>query len=738
MRAVAITMHKRTQAVDGLIAGLVVSLTSLPFALSLAVLVFSGPLARHMGVGIGIVLFSGLVLGLTLALLSGDRRVIARVQDQTTVILAGAAATTAAEVEARSPGLDPLATVLVLLACGSLLTGATMWTLGRLRLGRLVRYIPHPVIAGFLGGTGCVLVLGAVKIMVGGPLLAALAGPDALLRWLPGLGFGCGLTWWMRRRPGKLAVPQALALAAGLFFAAIYAVGVSPAAALADGWLLGPLPGGALWPPPVPSPGEVDWLALLHALPNLGPLVLVAVLGLLLNISGAEARANAEFDLDRELQATGAANLAVAGSAGLPGYMSLGSFNLLDAMETGDRTPASRVPAIVAALASGVFLIIGAAPLAWIPRGLLGGLLVFLGADLVLYALRDSRAQLPAREFVLVLAIVGVIVAWGFLAGVAVGLLISVALFALDNSRVDIIKETATGAELRSNIARGTRHQQLLDAHGGQIRALQLQGYIFFGSAHRLLGEVTGELEAGAQLRFLVADFRQVIGVDCSAAATLARLQRKLQAHEVALVCTGLAPAIDRLLTLAGCDLHGATARVVPDLDHALEWCEEQVLAAAGARADDVRLADEFAALARDPTLLPRLLVYAARVELPAGAPVFAAGDVADGLYLIEEGLVTAWLEPGDRPGGAARRRLRTMGPGTMIGESALYLHARRSAAVVCDTAVCLRWLPGAALAQMKRDAPELLAELHRVCASLLADRLVRTTAALQRRFHVS
>jgi SulP family sulfate permease len=727
MRDIAQTTE--TRPMDALVAGVVVTLTVVPFVVSLGALVFSGPLVGHVGIGVGLALFSRVVLGLVGERLSGQPGQVLNVQDKTAVILAGAVGVAANEVIARSPGLDPLPTVLVLMAIATLVTGAALWTLGRLRLGRLARYIPFPVVAGFLGGTGCVLILGAIEVMALKPFaIGTHLAPDVLVRWLPGLLFGGFLTWWSERRASKLAVPQALLIGAGVFVAMMAASGSSPATAMAGGWLLGPLPDGGLWPPPVPSPSAVDWTALLHALPNLGPLAIVAVLGLLLNISSAEAVTDVEYDLDRELRATGVANLTAGLTAGMPGYVSVGSTILLHRM--GVR---SRIPALVAALASGLFLVIGAAPLAWIPRALLGGLLVHLGIDLLAHALRDARAQLPAREFALVLAILAVIVAWGFLAGVGVGLLISVALFALDSSRVDIIKQTATGTELRSNIARATRHQALLDEHGEQVRVLQLQGYIFFGSAHRLLNEVTAELASG-NLVFIVADFRHVIGIDCSAATTLARLQRRLHASGVALVCTGLAPEIEQLLVRAGCDLRGEVSRVIPDLDHGLEWCEEQLLALAGASRLDVRLDDEFELLAGDATLLPRLLQYAEEIELPAGVAVFQAGDAGDGLYLIESGRLTAWLEVGD----GVRRRLRSMGPGTMIGESGLYLRAPRSAAVVCDTPTRLRWISDAALERMKIAAPELIGELHRVVASMLADRLVRTTAALQRRFHVS
>ncbi len=299
--------HARERPADIALAGLVVTLTSLPFALSLGALVFSGPLAPYVGVGVGLVLFSGLVLGLVGERLSGRGGAIVLVQDKTAVILAAAAAV-AGDVLARSPGANPLPTVLVLLALGTLFTGATMWTLGRLRLGQLVRFIPFPVIAGFLAGTGAVLLLGAIEVMAHRPFAASHLAPALLVRWLPGLLFGLFLAWWIERSPSKLAIPQALAVGTGLCFAALWAGGVGADAAMAGGWLLGPLPGGVLWPPTVPDAATVDWRALLHGLPNLGPLAIVAVLGLLLNISSAEAVTDSEYDLDRELRANGAAN----------------------------------------------------------------------------------------------------------------------------------------------------------------------------------------------------------------------------------------------------------------------------------------------------------------------------------------------------------------------------------------------------------------------------------------------
>ncbi len=52
----------------------------------------------------------------------------------------------------------------------SVVTGLVFFFLGRFDLGRLVRYVPFPVVGGFLAGTGLLLVQGGVGIMAGAPL----------------------------------------------------------------------------------------------------------------------------------------------------------------------------------------------------------------------------------------------------------------------------------------------------------------------------------------------------------------------------------------------------------------------------------------------------------------------------------------------------------------------------------------------------------------------------------------
>ena len=94
------------------------------------------------------------------------------------------------------------ATVLVAIGMSTLLTGIVFFALGRFRLGSLIRFIPYPVIGGFLAGSGWILSQGSITVMTGLPLtldnLPALIGPDMVVKWLPGLGFACALMVTLR------------------------------------------------------------------------------------------------------------------------------------------------------------------------------------------------------------------------------------------------------------------------------------------------------------------------------------------------------------------------------------------------------------------------------------------------------------------------------------------------------------------------------------------------------------
>ena len=175
--------------------------------------------------------------------------------------------------------------------------------------------------------------------------------------------------------------------------------------------------------------------------------------------------------------------------------------------------------------------------------------------------------------------------------------------------------------------------------------------------------------------------------------------------------------------------------RIFPDLDHGLEWCEEQLLEMGRITTLHVpvtlraQLADSGFAKANTA----RLMEFLERVDAQPGEVLIRQGDEADRLYFIERGTVSVYLEVAD----GQQVRLQTLGFGTAVGEMGLYLGARSTtpvvagASVIADSAVTAYRLTQESLLEMKNKEPELAATFHEFVAHLLSERLSATTRTL-------
>lgn len=168
------------------------------------------------------------------------------------------------------------------------------------------------------------------------------------------------------------------------------------------------------------------------------------------------------------------------------------------------------------------------------------------------------------------------IINWGFVAGVLIGVVIGCATFALSVSRVNAIKFSFDSTEYRSSLDRGMREQAVLRGHGRQIQGMALQSYLFFGSANRIYQNVKSMLAQQPDCRFLIFDFRRVTGVDSSATQSFAQIKQAASNAGAKIVLADLAPEVERLFRAA--KFISNDIIVAPDLDRALEICEEKII----------------------------------------------------------------------------------------------------------------------------------------------------------------
>ncbi len=253
-----------------------------------------------------------------------------------------------------------------------------------------------------------------------------------------------------------------------------------------------------------------------------------------------------------------------------------------------------------------------------------------------------------------------------------IGLVIAVVLFAISYGRIELVREVAFGDTVRSNVDRPPAERAALRTMGERVQILRVHGFVFFGSASGLLERIQERAET-APPRCLVIDLRHVTGVDASAVMSFVKVIHLAETNGFELVLAGASDPVRRQLERGGVVAAEGVVRFEPDLDRGLQRCEDvllaegQVEAALGRRSG--RRARQHAA---GPADLPR-----------ARAP--RRGDRADPPGRPARRRVRAGVGPAPvemvTPEGT-RMRLRTVLPGVVVGEIALYTgdvaHGRR------------------------------------------------------------
>jgi sulfate permease, SulP family len=446
----------------------------------------------------------------------------------------------------------------------------------------------------------------------------------------------------------------------------------------------------------------------------------------LFNTTGIEVALHREANLERELNTSGIANILSGALGGYTGCISV-SRTILNFNSGGS----GRLSGLTAAAISALMLVFAPALLGYMPKFVLGGLLIYLGADQLHKWIVQSRRRLSRSEYLSLLAIILIILQWGFVAGILIGIIIGCATFALSASRIDAVKYSFDGSEYRSTLDRSRDDQALLAAHGQAIRGLNLQSYLFFGSANRLYQHVKALLQRNPDCGFLVFDFKLVTGIDSSAAYSFAQIKRTAHDSGVKLVLTHLPPAVEK--TLRASEFISREVNVVPELDHALEWCENEVITQhRGIAQEEACLHDWFVRMLDSEADAAELMRHCHRLEVGTGEVIVRAGEAADSMHFILDGRVGIMV-PAE---GGRTTRVRSLGRYTTIGEMGLVSRAPRSATIQAEVASVLYVLTAEQFEAIMTGDPALGRKLLTYFVSVMAERLSfanRTIAVLRR-----
>lgn len=709
-----------------LTAGLIAAIVTISMEISLAALIFSGDLQPLLAGGIGLMLFGAFIVGIVVALTTSLPGTISVPQDTPAAIVALISAGIAAAMKGSAPDAA-YATVVAAITITTLLTAVLYLLMGWFKAGWFVRYIPYPVIGGFLAGTGWLLSLGAFGVMTGvNPsfsTLPAMFTSNNLFNWIPGVLFAVILLLVLRRSNHYLITPGALILATALFYGYLLISGISISEAASRGWLLGPFPSGGLYQPLTPaSLALIQWGAILQNIDKILTIMVLSLIALLLNASALEVTVKQDIDLNRELRAAGWANLLGGLGGSTVGYQTLGMSAL--AHRLGAK---SRLANIISALICGAALFFGASVISFFPKPVLGGMLLYLGLSFLVDWLIDARRSLPTLDYILVWVILFIIASIGFLEGIVAGTFIAAILFVISYSQVNVIKNTLNGSIYHSKVDRPKIHRDILHEKGEEVYILSLQGFIFFGTVQNVLEKIRARIDRKelCTLGFIVLDFRRVTHMDSSAVFGITRIKQVTQANNILMVWTEVKPQIVKNLELGGLkDADDESFIIKPTLDEGVEWCENKILARQGM--NDLtgfieRVEQQIKRVFPGLQGVDRLMKYLERRELPEGEVLIKQGDLADEMFFVESGLVTIELEMPDNK----RMRLRSIRGGATVGEIGLYLRNVRTASVIASRKSTVHRLSAQSLKDMQEKDPEIAALFHEWIVRLLAERIV-------------
>ncbi len=704
------------------LVGMVFGVDGAGHCIALATICCAGAMSAGLGIATAVFLLGSAVATLALFWHSGFRLAVGVAQDTSIAILAPAVVL--ATAAATGPAGVEVSTGLAVIGCSALLSGLAFWLVGRFGLGQLVRMFPYPVAAGFLASSGYLLVFAAVQMVLGPEGYAALGPEASLWRLWPALAMTLCLfaTQWLLGGAGSVIMVTGGCLAA--FYLWLWTNGLGQADAVALHLLPDvPLNGPAFG---LPDLTIIDWSAVALAVPTLAAVVVLNLIGLLLNTAGVELANSDAVDVNAELRVSGSANLLIGLFGGLTSYLQGGASII--ASKLGVERRAFVFGHLFVLLLAAAF----AGPMvAAVPVFVAAALLIYIGLAMLWDWLIVTFNQLVAQDWLIVLGIVGLTVAFGILPAVIAGLVLAALSFAISYARLPVIRQATDLALHPSVLDRSAAARAHLVREGHRVPVLYLQGALFFGSVEQLTTRLVALENDAANMRSVVLDFSGARTFDSSACAAMVRLGRLFDAKGITIWLAGMAPALKDVIARWGLVLpdtgRPGGLRQADTLDQALEIAEDDLLALAGIGAEAAGLTDLLHPLCDNHPRLADLIRLMARQELQTGDVLIRASDPSRDVFFIETGRLGVFIPNRS----IEHRRVRSAGPGGVIGEMAYLTAAPRGADVEAEAPTVVHRLGQAAIDALRRDDPELATLLAFLLGRSVAVKLTQTNALM-------
>ena len=558
--------------------GITAGIVALPLALAFGIQAFGGvqdPSAASMGALAGLV--GATMLGFFAALFGGTHSQISGPTGPMTVV----AATLISGVWASSNG--SISSVLISMALAGLFCGLFQILFGIIKLGKYVRYIPYPVLSGFMSGIGVIIILQQLYPLVGlkgtGTMIDLVMGiPAAVSDGISVTALLLGL--------GTIAIielfPFVTKKVPATLVALIVMTVISLFCNMDEKLIIGNIPSGL----PLPffananiSLSGIDWMTVLKA--SLIPGLTLAGLGsidTLLTSVVADNITKTKHNSNKELIGQGIGNAIAGLFCGLPGAGA--TMRTVVNVKSGGRTQISGM--VHALLLLAILLGLGGL-VKYVPLSVLAGILITVGWGIIDFKGFKDLLRIPRADAVVLVVVFLVTVFVDLLTAVGIGMVIACVLFmkrASDLVEGGYSSSTMTSSDLHKGLPNPgeanfdkTKPWQdeggITDEMRQHIYVQRLNGPIFFGTINKFK-EVMEDVPDHAKV--VIIRMKLVSFMDQSGLYAMETAIKDLQARGILVLMTIIQPQPMYMLKT----LHVIPA-VVPE-EHTFKTFESCVL----------------------------------------------------------------------------------------------------------------------------------------------------------------
>jgi len=717
--------------------GLASMLVAMPSSIAFGVLVYSTLGSDYAGAGALAGIIGAAAIGIAAPLIGRTGGLISAPSAPAAAVLSSLVA----GLIAGNSGIAP-SDVLPLMAIAALFSAALQVLYGVIGGGRLIKYVPYPVISGYLSGVGILIAIAQLprffSLPKGTPLLKGLISP--WLWNLDGLAIGI-VTISIVLITTKMAkkIPAAIfGLFGGMLLYFILALFSPGLLELQDNPLIiGPVyASGAFFDT---MKGRIPDLFSFD--PGLIRLIIVPsiTLSVLLSIDTLktcvvlDVLTRKRHNSNRELIGQGVGNMVSFVAGGIPGSGTMGP-SLIN-LTSGGRSPRS---GIIEGILVIVTLLLLSRVVAWVPISALAAILLVIAWRMFDWRsmVRLLRSRAGRLDLAVIFGVILVAVAVDLVSAALVGVALSILLFIRDQIQWSVIHARRGLDQVSSKTIRPDVEREILKQHGSEAVLCELEGNLFFGTTDQLFSQLEEDLRTR---RFILLDMRRVQSMDYTAAHLFEQMQAMLEERGGRLLFTGMPSGLHDsrnfegyLAQLGVVRKEGGGIMISQTMDSALEWMEDRILEEYNVikKGDGpaLKLKDFDLFRGLDDDQIKGLLGCVSEISVQEGQRIFSAGDPGDELYLVRRGSVKVLLPLK----GNIFHHLATVERGDFFGEVSFLDRSPRSTSIEAKVPTDLYILSRSRFNEQSHSDPVLGVQVFARLALTLAKRLRHTDAELQ------